>query len=104
MIPDRSTIWEFKNRLVDTGMIDDLWTGLQQQLDARGLKIHRGVIQDATFIYADPGHATADTTRGNQARTRRSRDGTWAEEREKRVSSGIHFTPSSTRSGIRSAE
>ena len=82
-IPDRSTIWAFKNRLVDAGMIDDLWTDLQRQLDARGLKIHRGVIQDATFITADPGHATADTPRGDQARTRRSRDGTWAKKGNK---------------------
>ena len=66
--------------MVDVGMIDDLWTDLQQQLDARGLKIRRGVIQDATFITADPGHATADTPRGDQARTRRSRDGTWAKK------------------------
>jgi IS5 family transposase len=79
-IPDRSTIWAFKNRLIDAGMIDDLWTDLQQQLDARGLTIRRGVIQDATFITADPGHASADTPRGDQARTRRSRDGTWAKK------------------------
>ena len=64
-------------------MIDDLWTDLQQQLDARGLRIHRGVIQDATFITADPGHATADTPRGDQARTRRSRDGTWVKKGKK---------------------
>ena len=82
-IPDRSTIWAFKNRLVDAGMIDDLWTDLQQQLDARGLTIRRGVIQDATFISADPGHASADTPRGDQARTRRSRDGTWAKKGKK---------------------
>ena len=66
--------------MVDAGMIDDLGTDLQQQLDARGLKIRRGVIQDATFITADPGHATADTPRGDQARTRRCRDGTWAKK------------------------
>jgi IS5 family transposase len=79
-IPDRSTIWVFKNRLVDGGMIDGLWSDLQQHLDARGLTIRRGVIQDATFITADPGHAKADTPRGDQARTRRSRDGTWAKK------------------------
>ena len=64
-------------------MIDDLRTDLQQQLDARGLTIRRGVIQDATFISADPGHASADTPRGDQARTRRSRDGTWAKKGKK---------------------
>ena len=82
-IPDRSTIWVFKNRLVDAGMIDGLWSDLQQHLDARGLTIRRGVIQDATFITADPGHAKADTPRGDQARTRRSRDGTWAKKGKK---------------------
>ncbi len=72
-IPDRSTIWAFKHRLVDAGVIDDLWADLQQQIDARGLTIRRGVIQDATFITADPGHAAAEKPRGDQARTRRSR-------------------------------
>ena len=79
-IPDRSTIWVFKNRIVDAGMIDGRWSDLQQQLDARGLTIRRGVIQDATFIAGDPGHARADTPRGDQARTRRSQDGTWAKK------------------------
>ena len=61
-------------------MIDDLWSDLRQQLDARGLTIRRGVIQDATFITADPGHAKADTPRGDRARNHRSRDGTWAKK------------------------
>ncbi len=64
-------------------MTDDLWTDLQQQLDTRGLKIRWGVIQDATFITTDPGHATVDTPRGDHAQTRRSRDGTWAKEGRK---------------------
>ena len=64
-------------------MLDELWTDLQQQLDARGLTIRRGVIQGATFITADSGHVKADTPRGDQARTRRSRDGTWAKKGKK---------------------
>lgn len=79
-IPDRSTIWAFKKRLVEADMIDDLLARFQVQLDARGVTIRRGVIQDATFITADPGHATADTSRGDQGRTRRSRNGTWAKK------------------------
>jgi hypothetical protein len=35
------------------------------------------MIQDATFIHPDPGHAKADKPRGDEAKTRRSRDGTW---------------------------
>jgi IS5 family transposase len=79
-IPDRSTIWLFRERLAQTGKDTAIWEEFQRQLDAQGLAIKRGVIQDATFITADPGHASADTPRGDQARTRRSRDGTWAKK------------------------
>jgi IS5 family transposase len=53
---------------------------LQRQIDQKGLTIRRGVIQDASFITSDPGHARADTPCGDQAKTRRSRDGTWAKK------------------------
>jgi IS5 family transposase len=49
---------------------------LQGQLDAKGLKVKKGVIQDATFITSDPGHAKADKPCGDEAKTRRSKDGT----------------------------
>ena len=41
------------------------------------MKIVKGVIQDASFITADPGHAKADEPRGEEAQTRRSKDGAW---------------------------
>ncbi|MDI6877686.1 MAG: transposase [Methanomicrobiales archaeon] len=41
------------------------------------------MIQDASFLTADPGHAPADTPRGEEAKTRRSRDGTWAKKGKK---------------------
>jgi len=37
-------------------------------------------MQDASFITADPGPASADTPRGDPAETRHSRDGTWAKK------------------------
>jgi transposase, IS5 family len=43
---------------------------LQNQLDIIGLKIKKGMIQDATFIHSDSGHAKADKPRGNEAKTR----------------------------------
>jgi IS5 family transposase len=55
-----------------------VWAELQRQLDAMGLRVKRGTIQDATFIEADPGSSTK--SRGNDAKTRRSRDGTWAKK------------------------
>jgi IS5 family transposase len=47
------------------------------------LKIRKGVIQDATFITADPGHASADTPRGDDAKTRRNKEGTWTKKGKK---------------------
>jgi IS5 family transposase len=48
-----------------------------------GLKIKKGTIQDATFITADPGHAPADKPRGDQAKARRSKEGTWTKKNSK---------------------
>jgi IS5 family transposase len=44
------------------------------------LKVHKGIMQDGTFITVDPGHAKADTPRGDEAKTRRSKDGAWAKK------------------------
>lgn len=82
-IPDHSTIWLFRERLIATGKDTAIWEELQRQIDQKGLTIRRGVIQDASFITSDPGHARADTPRGDQAKTRRSRDGTWAKKGSK---------------------
>jgi len=60
-----------------------IWTELQRQLDALGLKVKKGIVQDATFITADPGHAKTDTPRGDEAQTRRSKDGTWTKKGSK---------------------
>jgi IS5 family transposase len=77
-IPDSRTIWLFKDRMEKTGKDKLVWAELQRQLDAKGLKVKRGTIQDATFIEADPG--SSKKTRGGDAKTRRSRDGTWAKK------------------------
>ena len=82
-IPDRSTIWSFRERLAETGKDEKIWKELQRQIDDLGLKIKRGMIQDATFIHADPGHANVDILRGDEAKTRRSRDGTWTKKGNK---------------------
>ena len=70
--------------MAKAGMDKTVWAELQRQLDARGLKVKRGTIQDATFIEADPG--SSKKPRGDEAKTRRSRDGTWAKKDDE-----IHF-------------
>jgi len=76
ILPDYSTVWQFRERLAESGRDRLVWEELQRQLDEKGLKVRKGVVQDATFITADPGRASKP--RGVQARTRRSRDGDWA--------------------------
>lgn len=82
-IPDRSTLWRFRERLDNRGKVHKIWEELQRQLDEKGYRVKRGTIQDATFITSDPGHARSDKTRGDEAKTRRSRDGTWAKKGSK---------------------
>lgn len=54
-IPDFSTIWKIRDRLKEKGMDVKIWSELQKQLDSKGYKIQKGVIQDAAFIEADLG-------------------------------------------------
>lgn len=72
-IPDSTTVWLFRERLAETGRDRLIWAELQRQLDEKGLKVKKGVAQDVTFITADPGGSSKP--RGEEARTRRSRDG-----------------------------
>lgn len=83
VISDFTTVWYFRERLAETGKDKAIWEELQRQLDSMGLKVKCGVVQDATFITSDPGHAKADTPRGDEAKTRRSKDGTWAKKGSK---------------------
>ncbi len=72
-VPDSTTIWLFRERLAETGKDKLVWDELQRQLDEKGLRVRKGVAQDASFIEADPG--PSGKPRGGEARTRRSRDG-----------------------------
>jgi IS5 family transposase len=54
-IPDFSTIWKIRDRLKIRGKERLIWNELQRQLDDKGYKVKKGVIQDASFIDADAG-------------------------------------------------
>jgi IS5 family transposase len=83
VIPDYTTVWLFRKRLEETGKCDDIWYEFTNQLRAKGYDVRKGVIQDASFITSDPGHAKKDVPRGDEAKTRRSKDGTWATKGKK---------------------
>ncbi len=44
------------------------------------LKVKTGIMQDASFITSDPVHAKSDTPRDEEAKTRRSKNGTRAKK------------------------
>lgn len=54
-IPDFSTIWNARERLKEAGVEEQIWKELQRQLDNKGYKLKKGVIQDAAFIESDLG-------------------------------------------------
>ena len=54
-IPDFSSIWRHRDRLKETGADIKIWTEVQRQLDNKGYKVNKGVIQDATFVEANVG-------------------------------------------------
>lgn len=78
-IPDSTTIWLFKERLKKKEVLNAIWQELQRQLDAKGLSVKDGCIQDATLITSDPGRS-GNKKRGDEAKTRRSKDGTWTKK------------------------
>lgn len=54
-VPDFTTIWKIRDRLIASGIDKLIWRELQRQLDRKGYVTKKGVIQDATFIEADQG-------------------------------------------------
>jgi IS5 family transposase len=62
-VPDSRTIWLFREHMGRTE---------KGQLDAIGLQVKHGTIQDATFIEAHPG--SSKKPHGVDAKTRRSKD------------------------------
>ncbi len=89
-VPDCTTVWFFRERLVRTGNDKDIWNELDRQLDDRGLKVRKGVVQDATFITSDPGHASLAKPRGEGAPDGGPRR---AEEPEDRPAEGAGGAP-----------
>ena len=58
-IPDYSTFWNFREAVSKAAIEKQLLDKLNAQLDAKGLKVKKGVIQDATIITADVGKKRA---------------------------------------------
>src|SRR3989338_8709611 len=85
-IPDYSTIWRFREELTELDYIDRIWIEINSQIEKKGIQIKKGKIQDASFIEADPGKKNSGMNgRGIEAKTSRSRDGSWTKKGKKSV-------------------
>jgi transposase, IS5 family len=68
VVPDFSTVWLFRDRLINSGKFDDLWMELQRQMDEKGYTVKEGSIQDATFITSDPGRKRKKKDQENECK------------------------------------
>ena len=49
-VPDYTTIWRFKERLVDHNLMDQLFEHINSFIEAKGLFVKKGTLVDATII------------------------------------------------------
>ena len=84
-IPDHSTIWRFREELIESDLLDKIWEEQARQLALHNIEIKEGKIQDATFIHADPGKKNSGMDDRQMARTSRSRDGSWTKKNGKSI-------------------
>jgi len=83
-VPDYSTIWRFREYLTEQDLAERIWTELHRQIQAHGIAVQSGVIQDAKIVTADPGKKRSGKEgRGHEAKTSRSKDGTWTKKNGK---------------------
>lgn len=84
-IPDYSTIWKFREELLELGIEDKIFDEFLRQIKTYNFDVKEGHIQDATFIHAPNGKTKPQKEeRGRDiSKTSRSRDGKWAKKNSK---------------------
>lgn len=70
-IPNFSTIWKARDRLVQAGLEKQIWQELEKQQREKGFTIKKGVIQDATIVKASPGRKRRSTEKTEEKKTQR---------------------------------
>jgi len=86
-IPDYTTIWNFREELLELGVEDKIFDEFLRQIRTFDYEVKEGKIQDATFIQASPGKTkpSKDERSRETSKTSRSRDGTWTKKNSKAV-------------------
>jgi len=101
-IPDHSTIWRFKEYLTEADLHDKVWNELHRQIEKKGIIYSKGVIQDATFITANPGktNSSDQIDRGRGQPSTRNEDGTWTKKNGKSYFGYKTHTKTETKQGF----
>ena len=82
-IPDFTTFWKFRE-YISKGTLNKIWEELKRQMQEKGIKFSKGVIQDASFVLAPPGKTNSGMNdRGKGQPTTRNEDGSWAKKGKK---------------------
>ena len=81
-LPDRNRIWYFRERLSETGKDRIVFNDIRDQIMSKRIRIKKGTMQDASFIEEDEGEYSKP--RGEDANTRRSKDGASATKNHKK--------------------
>jgi IS5 family transposase len=86
-IPDYSTIWKFREELINLGIEDQIFDEFLRQIRTFDYEVKEGKIQDATFVQAPCGKTkpAKDERSRETSKTSRSRDGTWTKKNSKSV-------------------
>lgn len=86
IIPDYSTIWRFREELSEGDIFARIWEEIQRHIKSKNLRIEEGIIQDATFIEAEPGKTDSGmNNRGRMAKTSRSKEGSWTKKGKRSI-------------------
>ena len=82
-IPDYTTFWRFREYISEE-TLNKIWEELKRQMQGKGIKLSKGVIQDASFVLAPPGKTNSTMKdRGRGQPTTRNEDGSWAKKGKK---------------------
>jgi IS5 family transposase len=88
-IPDARTIWHFKNELSMGGMIDKLFSMLDEQLCNDGIIVNKGSIIDASFV-------NVPRQRNSREENEQIKDGNvpeeWSEEKKRQKDTDARWT------------
>src|SRR3989344_4951480 len=83
-IPDYSTVWRFREALAEDNVLDKIWEELHRQMEEKGIKFSKGVMQDAAFVVAPPGKTNSGMKdRGRGQPSTRNEDGSWSKKGKK---------------------